>query len=112
MGNYRVKCLSMILAHFPSFIAALEELEQLLTDDARTKCSGFRNMLSFNKIFQLFQHILSYTEGLSLALQKTSCNLMKVYKSAQGVITKLSELRTEDKFDELYLKGIDTSIRI
>ena len=83
--------------------------------DARTKADSFlRLLLSSGFIVALFvaQFILSFSHPLSMALQKTDCDIIKAYQNAKHCQTTISAQRNESKFKELWKKAEIVAVEV
>lgn len=105
----RVATLSSVIAKYKAIYRALSDiaLESSKTE-SRIQAQSYLRLLqcsSFIISMVVAQFILSFSHPLSLALQKTSCDVIKAYKNAKLCKSTILVQRSEAKFEELWHKA-------
>ena len=105
----RVSTVSSIMAKYKGIYAALEEIaSQSSAPDSRTSANSFMKMLespTFIVSLVVAQSILSITHPLSLALQKSDCDVVMAYEDAALCREAILGYRSDANFADVWRKA-------
>lgn len=104
----RVVTLSSVIAKYKAIYSALGDIASESSDaDARNNAQSYMKLMassSFIVALVVAQRILSISHPLSLALQKTQCDVHKAYCDAKVCRDTILLQRQESKFETLWPK--------
>ena len=100
----RVVTLSSVIAKYKAIYSALGDIASESSDaDARNNAQSYMKLMASSS-FIVAQRILSISHPLSLALQKTQCDVHKAYCDAKVCRDTILLQRQESKFETLWPK--------
>lgn len=105
----RVVTVSSVISKYKSIHLALKDIFQESSDtDARINAQSYTKLMEsslFIVSLIVAQHILSISHPLSMALQKTNCDIVKAYQDANFCKDAMMKQRVESKFESVWEKA-------